>query len=177
MVDPLRIGLVLVIAAAFFLRRSPQQDEDDTLVTASAHPAPVAEQYAAPLAWTQGSPPPATVAPIPPPPPADPDPETQRHNLLNSLKEELFALSQPAPRGTSARWDTRRTSRLWRPSSAEPSIARYQALRNEMGKIVGIWRKLASDSTYFHIRLRESRAISIRFVPKYVIRKHQVTSH
>jgi hypothetical protein len=93
------VGLVLVIAAAFFLRRSPQQDDDDTLVTASAQSAPVAEQYAAPLTWTQGSPPPATVAPIPPPPPADPDPETQRHNLLNSLKEELFALESDRAKG------------------------------------------------------------------------------
>ena len=93
------VGLVLVIAAAFFLRRSPQQDDDDALVAASAQPAPVAEQYAAPLTWTQGSPPPATVAPIPPPPPADPDPETQRHNLLNSLKEELFALESDRAKG------------------------------------------------------------------------------
>jgi hypothetical protein len=93
------VGLVLVIAAAFFLRRTPQQDEEDALVTAAAQPAPVAEQYAAPLTWTQGSPPPATVAPIPPPPPADPDPETQRHNLLNSLKEELFALESDRAKG------------------------------------------------------------------------------
>ncbi len=93
------VGLVLVIAAAFFLRRSPQQDDEDALVAASAHPAPVAEQYAAPLTWTQGSPPPATVAPIPPPPPAEPDPETQRHNLLNSLKEELFALESDRAKG------------------------------------------------------------------------------
>jgi hypothetical protein len=93
------VGLLLVVAAAFFLRRSPQQDDEDTLVAASADPAPIAEQYAAPLTWTQGSPPPATVAPIPPPPPAEPDPETQRHNLLNSLKEELFALESDRAKG------------------------------------------------------------------------------
>jgi hypothetical protein len=39
------------------------------------------------------------VAPIPPPPPAEPDPETQRHNLLNSLKEELFALESDRAKG------------------------------------------------------------------------------
>jgi hypothetical protein len=39
------------------------------------------------------------VAPIPPPPAADPDPETQRHNLLNSLKEELFALESDRAKG------------------------------------------------------------------------------
>jgi hypothetical protein len=92
------VGLLLVIAAAFFLRRTPHRDEDD-LVPAPAHQAPAAEQYAAPLTWTQGSPPPATVAPIPPPPPAEPDPETQRHNLLNSLKEELFALESDRAKG------------------------------------------------------------------------------
>jgi hypothetical protein len=93
------VGLVLVIAAAFFLRRTPHQDEDD-LVPAAVHEAPAAaEQYAAPLTWTQGSAPPANVAPIPPPPPAEPDPETQRHNLLNSLKEELFALESDRARG------------------------------------------------------------------------------
>jgi hypothetical protein len=92
------VGLVLVIAAAFFLRRNPQRDED-TLAAASAQAAPVAEQYAAPLTWTQGTPPPATVAPVPPPPPAEPDPETQRHQLLNSLKEELFALESDRAKG------------------------------------------------------------------------------
>ncbi len=92
------VGLLLVIAAAFFLRRTPHRDEDD-LVPEPAHQAPAAEQYAAPLTWTQGSPPPATVAPIPPPPPAEPDPETQRHNLLNSLKEELFALESDRAKG------------------------------------------------------------------------------
>src|ERR1700760_828465 len=94
------VGLLLVIAAAFFLRRPPRQEEDASLAT-SAFEAPASEQYAAPLTWTQGAPPPATVAPIPPPPPpsAEPDPETQRHNLLNSLKEELFALESDRARG------------------------------------------------------------------------------
>ncbi|HEY1756453.1 MAG TPA: hypothetical protein VGG72_13715, partial [Bryobacteraceae bacterium] len=59
------------------------------------------EQYAAPLTWTQGAAPPATVAPIPPPaplPPA-PDPEDHTRSLLNSLKEELFALEADRARG------------------------------------------------------------------------------
>lgn len=93
------VGLLLVIAAAFFLRRTPHRDDEDDLVSAPAHPAPAAEQYAAPLTWTQGAAPPATVAPIPPPPPAEPDAETQRHNLLNSLKEELFALESDRAKG------------------------------------------------------------------------------
>jgi hypothetical protein len=92
------VGLLLVIGAAFFLRRTPQQDEDAAL-SAPANQPQAAEQYAAPLTWTQASPPPATVAPIPPPPPAEPDAETQRHNLLNSLKEELFALESDRAKG------------------------------------------------------------------------------
>src|SRR6201996_1913011 len=56
------VGLLLVIAAAFFLRR-PAQQAEDTHVALEQSPDP--EQYAAPLTWTQGSPPPATVAPIP----------------------------------------------------------------------------------------------------------------
>ncbi len=92
------VGLVLVIGAAFFLRRTPHQDEED-LVPVPVHEASAAEQYAAPLTWTQASAPPSTVAPIPPPPPAEPDPETQRHNLLNSLKEELFALESDRAKG------------------------------------------------------------------------------
>jgi hypothetical protein len=89
------VGLVLVIAAAFFLRRPAQQDE----VAVAA--APAAEQYAAPLTWTQSEPPPATVAPIPPSPPAPaaPDPEDHTRSLLNSLKEELFALEADRARG------------------------------------------------------------------------------
>jgi hypothetical protein len=88
------VGLVLVIAAAFFLRRPAQQEE---LATA----APAAEQYAAPLTWTQSDPPPATVAPVPPAPPAPaaPDPEDHTRSLLNSLKEELFALEADRARG------------------------------------------------------------------------------
>jgi hypothetical protein len=92
------VGLLLVIAAAFFLRRAPHQEED-ALAPASAHASPASEQYAAPLTWTQASPPPSTVAPIPPPPLREPDPETQRHNLLNSLKEELFALESDRANG------------------------------------------------------------------------------
>jgi hypothetical protein len=89
------VGLVLVIAAAFFLRRPAQQED----VAAAA--APAAEQYAAPLTWTQSEPPPATVAPIPPSPPAPaaPDPEDHTRSLLNSLKEELFALEADRARG------------------------------------------------------------------------------
>ncbi|MGA9717213.1 MAG: hypothetical protein WBQ79_02950, partial [Acidobacteriaceae bacterium] len=97
------VGLLLVIAAAFFLRRPARHDAD----IASAASDPAAEQYAAPLTWTQAEPPPATVAPIPPPPsrpyappvPADPDPEAHNRSLLNSLKEELFALEADRARG------------------------------------------------------------------------------
>ncbi|MGB9418715.1 MAG: carboxypeptidase-like regulatory domain-containing protein [Acidobacteriaceae bacterium] len=91
------VGLLLVIGAAFFLRRPPQQAED----TPAALDQPASEQYAAPLTWTQGAAPPATVAPIPPPaplPPA-PDPEDHTRSLLNSLKEELFALEADRARG------------------------------------------------------------------------------
>ena len=89
------VGLLLVIAAAFFLRR-PAQQAEETHVALEQPPAP--EQYAAPLTWTQGSPPPATVAPIPVAPPA-PDPEDHTRSLLNSLKEELFALEADRARG------------------------------------------------------------------------------
>jgi hypothetical protein len=91
------VGLLLVIGAAFFLRRPAQQAED----TPVALDQPASEQYAAPLTWTQGAAPPATVAPIPPPaplPPA-PDPEDHTRSLLNSLKEELFALEADRARG------------------------------------------------------------------------------
>jgi hypothetical protein len=93
------VGLVLVIAAAFFLRRPAQRDE--AVVAAGAPASEVAEQYAAPLTWTQGAPPPATVAPIPPQPPpaAEPSPEAHTRSLLNSLKEELFALEADRARG------------------------------------------------------------------------------
>ena len=93
------VGLILAIAAAFFLRR-PAQHEDVALSEVSAAP-PATEQYAAPLTWTQGAAPPATVAPIPtaqPLPPA-PDPEDHTRGLLNSLKEELFALEADRARG------------------------------------------------------------------------------
>ncbi|HEX6495180.1 MAG TPA: carboxypeptidase regulatory-like domain-containing protein [Acidobacteriaceae bacterium] len=95
------VGLILAIAAAFFLRR-PAQQENVAMAEVSAAPAP--EQYAAPLTWTQGSPPPATVAPIPTPPvsqplPPAPDPEDHTRSLLNSLKEELFALEADRARG------------------------------------------------------------------------------
>lgn len=91
------VGLLLVIGAAFFLRRPPQQAED----THVALDQPPSEQYAAPLTWTQGAPPPATVAPIPaaPPPPSEPDPADHNRSLLNSLKEELFALEADRARG------------------------------------------------------------------------------
>jgi hypothetical protein len=92
-------GLVLVIAAAFFLRRPAQRDE--TVVAADAPVSQAAEQYAAPLTWTQGAPPPATVAPVPPQPApaAEPTPEAHTRSLLNSLKEELFALEADRARG------------------------------------------------------------------------------
>jgi hypothetical protein len=92
------VGLLLVIAAAFFLRRPAHQDE---VAVASAPAAAAAEQYAAPLTWTQSSPPPSTVAPIPAAPavPAAPDPADHTRSLLNSLKEELFALEADRARG------------------------------------------------------------------------------
>jgi hypothetical protein len=92
-------GLVLVIAAAFFLRRPAQQDE--AVVAAGAPVSQAAEQYAAPLTWTQADPPPSTVAPVPPQPPpaAEPSPEAHTRSLLNSLKEELFALEADRARG------------------------------------------------------------------------------
>ena len=92
-------GLVLVIAAAFFLRRPAQRDE--AVVAAGAPVSQAAEQYAAPLTWTQADPPPSTVAPVPPQPPpaAEPSPEAHTRSLLNSLKEELFALEADRARG------------------------------------------------------------------------------
>ena len=92
-------GLLLVIAAAFFLRRPAQRDE--AVVAAGALASQDAEQYAAPLTWTQADPPPATVAPVPPQPPpaAEPTPEAHTRSLLNSLKEELFALEADRARG------------------------------------------------------------------------------
>jgi hypothetical protein len=93
------VGLVLVIAAAFFLRRPAHRDE--AVVAAAAPASEAAEQYAAPLTWTQADPPPSTVAPIPPQPPpaAEPSPEAHTRSLLNSLKEELFALEADRARG------------------------------------------------------------------------------
>lgn len=90
------VGLLLIIAAAFFLRRPAQQDTETTPAAE-----PVAEEYAAPLTWTQGEAPPATVAPVPSatPAPTEPSPETHRLNLLNSLKEELFALESDRAKG------------------------------------------------------------------------------
>jgi hypothetical protein len=92
-------GLVLVIAAAFFLRRPAQRDE--AVVAADPPASQAAEQYAAPLTWTQADPPPSTVAPVPPQPPpaAEPSPEAHTRSLLNSLKEELFALEADRARG------------------------------------------------------------------------------
>jgi hypothetical protein len=97
------VGLLLVIAAAFFLRRPARHSAD----LASSASEPIAEQYAAPLTWTQADAPPATVAPIPPPPSriyappvnAEADPEAHNRALLNSLKEELFALEADRARG------------------------------------------------------------------------------
>jgi hypothetical protein len=93
------VGLVLVIAAAFFIRRPAQQD--GAVVAAGASAPQAAEQYAAPLTWTQADPPPSTVAPVPPQPPpaAEPSPEAHTRSLLNSLKEELFALEADRARG------------------------------------------------------------------------------
>lgn len=86
------IGLLLIIAAAFFLRRPARHDEDEL---ASAPPA---EQFAAPLTWTQAEAPAATVAPVPARP-VEPDSEAQRVALLSSLKEELFALEADRAKG------------------------------------------------------------------------------
>jgi hypothetical protein len=93
------VGLVLVIAAAFFLRRPAQRDE--AVVAAGAPASQAVEQYAAPLTWTRADPPPSTVAPVPPQPPpaAEPSPEAHTRSLLNSLKEELFALEADRARG------------------------------------------------------------------------------
>jgi hypothetical protein len=88
------VGLLLIIAAALFLRRPAQSDTE----TASAATEPPTEQYAAPLTWTQGAAPPATVAPIPTNP-AEPDSEAHTRALLNSLKEELFALEADRAKG------------------------------------------------------------------------------
>jgi hypothetical protein len=92
------VGLILVIAAAFFLRRPARSEE---VAVAAPSNSPAVEQYAAPLTWTQGEPPPTTVAPIPPTPPipAAPDPADHTRSLLNSLKEELFALEADRARG------------------------------------------------------------------------------
>ena len=88
------------LRAAFFLRRPAQRDEADTRFASLNEPSDQpAEQYAAPLTWTQGAAPPATVAPIPPPRPAEPEPEDHTRSLLNSLKEELFALEADRARG------------------------------------------------------------------------------
>jgi hypothetical protein len=94
------VGLVLVIAAAFFLRRPAQRDEAVVAAGAPAS-APAEQQYAAPLTWTQADPPPSTVAPVPlqAPPAAEPSPEAHTRSLLNSLKEELFALEADRARG------------------------------------------------------------------------------
>jgi hypothetical protein len=88
------VGLLLVIAAAFFVRRPAQAGTP----LSSADTSAIAEQYAAPLTWTQEAAPPATVAPVPPRAP-EPDPEMQRQHLLNSLKEELFALESDRAQG------------------------------------------------------------------------------
>ena len=90
------VGLLLIIGAAFFLRRPAQREPEAATATESP-----AEQYAAPLTWTQGPAPPATVAPVPAAEAnsTEPDSETQRHNLLNSLKEELFALESDRAKG------------------------------------------------------------------------------
>lgn len=95
------VGLVLVIAAALFLRR-PAREEEDTHIRyepqgAQSSDEPSMQSYTAPA-----YPAPAYAAPVqPPPPPAavEPDPEQQRQALLNSLKEELFALEADRARG------------------------------------------------------------------------------
>jgi hypothetical protein len=92
------VGLLLVIGAAFFLRRPAQQAAAETHIASPDQPS-ASEQYAAPLTWTQSSPPPSTVAPVPPPRAAEPEPQDHTRSLLNSLKEELFALEADRARG------------------------------------------------------------------------------
>jgi hypothetical protein len=90
------VGLVLVIAAALFLRR-PAREQEDTRLRYEPQPAQQpAQSYAAPVY----SPPPNSAPRQPTPAPvAEPDPEQQRQALLNSLKEELFALEADRARG------------------------------------------------------------------------------
>lgn len=101
------VGLLLAIAAAFFLRRPARNDDEDTRLTAppSEPPQP---QFAAPIQWETSATPeqvasrhiaPVAAAPLPPVVPPEPDAEAQRQQLLNSLKEELFALETDRARG------------------------------------------------------------------------------
>jgi hypothetical protein len=87
------VGLVLVIAAALFLRR-PAREQEDTRVRPPAHE-PQSAQHAAKSNAAYSAP----VQP-PSPPVAEADPEQQRQAVLNSLKEELFALETDRARGT-----------------------------------------------------------------------------
>ncbi len=82
------VGLLLVIGAAFFLRRPARQDEDTRFSPAYVPPPPSQHIESVP----------EQVAPAPRPP-AEPDPEEQRQALLQSLKEELFALETDRARG------------------------------------------------------------------------------
>jgi hypothetical protein len=94
------VGLVLVIAAALFLRR-PAREQEDTRIRPPAYEPqsaaqPPAQSHVAPSHSNA-----AYSAPIQPPPApvGDADPEQQRQAVLNSLKEELFALETDRARG------------------------------------------------------------------------------
>jgi hypothetical protein len=93
------VGLVLVIAAALFLRR-PAREQEDTHIRPPAHEPPPAQPAAQSNATPTRSTP-AYSAPVQPPPApvSEADPEQQRQAVLNSLKEELFALETDRARG------------------------------------------------------------------------------
>ncbi len=111
------VGLILVIGAAIFLRRSPRDPEDEA-ATDTGYGSPAAPSPAAPMSNYASRPEspayaPAAAEPVPAQSgyvgavqaqsgyglPAEPDPERQRQLLLTSLKEELFALETDRARG------------------------------------------------------------------------------
>jgi hypothetical protein len=98
------VGLVLVIAAALFLRR-PARAEEDTRIRPPAYEPQAAQLPVQPSTQSYSATPysaPAHTAAVQPPPPApsaEADPEQQRQAVLNSLKEELFALEADRARG------------------------------------------------------------------------------
>jgi hypothetical protein len=93
------VGLVLVIAAALFLRRPARAEEDTRIRPPAYEPAPAQPSTQSHPATAYSVP--AHAAAVQPPTPsrsAEADPE-QRQTLLNSLKEELFALEADRARG------------------------------------------------------------------------------